>query len=397
MENVNYHPDRACHPRYRGWEITKGPVEENRQITFWLDTQGRWKNCDLPSNFYLMLTTNPVVASWGWLLYDIVWAVFWALLFNEGVFTAHINETAFRYSFYVIAALSAAVFLVASNRRRQMSRAFTELCTVTRAIMLNVQAHAVNAVIASDACVSVITYDNQNYVAASVDANMLPKRLAVVLNGLLCARRHSMHNDLCAKRLPLYPDQIAEIFASHAPAIHDSLYAMAAHLLRVMARAGATLDSFDASWLLKELHRAHTHIDQLQGFPRIILNGAWWTQFALGALLPVLFTRLYPGYSVVWIAPLVLNFYHAALKYSLMQCDMMMPTALNMWSDVEITRTLYNTANDNYATAVTIGRIAMDIVKPAGALPPGTSGPPTSTARMGAAPETKSLLNYTKK
>lgn len=393
MEHVNYHPDRSCHPRYKNWDITKGPVEENRLITFWLDTQGRWKNCDLPTDFYLLLTTNPVVASWGWLLYDIVLAVFWALLFNEGIFTMHINETAFRYSFYVIAALSATVFFIASVRRRNMARAFTELCTATRAIMLNVQSNIMSGVVASDAKVKVITHDNQNYVRGDVAAGALPKRLAVVLNGLLCARRHAMHGDLCAKRLPLYPDQIAEVCATQAPAVHDSLYAMAAHLLRVMADAGATRDSFDASWLLKELHHAHTHIDQLQGFPRIILNGAWWTQFAIGALLPLFFSRLYPGYSVVWIAPLVLNFYHAALKYSLAQCDMMMTSRMNLWNDVEIARTLNNTANDNYATAVTIGRMVMDIEKSGAAVAAPPPPPQTSNARVGAAPEVKSLLS----
>jgi hypothetical protein len=83
-----------------------------------------------------------------------------------------------------------------------------------------------------------------------------------------------------------------------------------------------------------------------------------------------------------------------------MQCDMMMPVALNTWSDVEITRTLYNTANDNYATAVTIGRIAMDITGKSQAS--ATTGPPPTNVntRIGSAavvPETKSLLNYGKK
>jgi hypothetical protein len=371
---MSYHGDRSCAQRYKKCEQTKGPCDDKRNITFWLDDQGRWKNCELASDFYVALVTAPIVASWSWLLAAVVSSVGWALLFNEGVFTTPINETAFRYTLYIVSAMSAGIFVVQAWRRSEMAKNFYKLAAATRALMLGIQTHVVRDVVGSEASVKIISHDNSQFVEVAAPAKMLPKRLAIVLNAILVARRHSLHGDLAAKDLPLYGDQIAELCASVGPACIDTLYAMAAHLIAVMETNGATSASFSSKWLLHDLHKAIAKTDMTPAFPRIWTMAIWWSELVLTVLLPLLFTRLYPGYNVVWIAPLVLNFYYTAMSYAAAQCTMMTHHMQNTWSDVAIVRLINCTANDNYATAATIGRIIYDIKNPAAA--PAVAAPP---------------------
>ena len=353
-----------CPQRYKKCEETKGPCDDTRAITFWLDTKGRWKNCDMASDFYTMLVTNPLIATWAWLIAAVVSSVGWALLYNEGVFTAPINETAIRYSLYIIAGVGSVFYFIMSKRRWAMAHNFQHLCHATRGIMLGVQGGVVSNVVGSDASVNINSHNNNQFVSVPIKANLLPKRLAIVLNAILVARRRTMLNDLMPSKLPLYADQIAELCSTVGPACIDTLYAMVVHLLRVMQENGATSVNFDSAHALDHLHHAIHETGSHQPIPRIWLNAIFWTKLVLTVFIPLLFTRLYPGYSVVWIAPIVLNFYYAAMAYAVAQCDMMLRHTTNMWSDVPIARILNCTANDNYATAATIGRTISDIKSP---------------------------------
>lgn len=371
------HNDGNCPARYGKEEPTKGACAEKQVITFWLDMQGRWKNCELSSDFYTMLMTNPLVASWWWLVGAIVSSVLWAVLYNEDVFTTPINETAFRYTLYIAAALAAVIYYQTSFRRRSTSEHFSKLCCATNELMIAVETRAEPA-IGSDAQVSITSHNNVQYVKASINLNLIPKRLAVVLNAILVARRHTLNGSLDVKRLPLYPDQKAEILASGAPSCLNTLYAQAAHLVRVLVDNKAVTESFPAEKLLSHLHDALFHKIQWNSLPRIITNGMWWSQFVLTATVPLLFSRLYPGYSVVWIAPLVLNFYYAALKYSMAQCDMMLAHRSNLWSDVAVARMINCAANDNYQIAAVVARMMFDFKNPP--VEKSVGAPPTTTA-----------------
>lgn len=378
MQHVRtYHSDRTCHQRYKREEHTKGPCDETKQITFWLDSHGCWKNFELPSDFYTMIVTNPIIATWPWLLFTIIMSVMWAVLFSEHIIHGRINEIAFRYSFYIISAMTAAFYVVLTLRRKHMAASFNKICCATRAIMLAVQTHAVPAVVGSDALVEIVSHNNDQYVLKGVPANMLPKRLAIVLNALIVARRRAMLCDLQPSKLPLYADQIAELCASGAAPVVDTLYAMASHLVQVMVNKKAVAPNFESGWLLKSLQSALCASADTYGLPRIFVNGAWWTKFVLSILVPLLFASIYDGYAVVWIAPIVLNFYFVAFHYACAQCDMMVQHRSNMWSDIEMMRNINCCANDNYATATTISRMFADFKNPPSDKPAAVAPPPT--------------------
>lgn len=384
------HNDRCCPKRYEKDEHTKGACSAKQVITFWLDGQGRWKNCELSSDFYTLLMTNPLVASWWWLVGAVVSSVLWAVLFNEGVFTTPINETAFRYTLYIAAALAAVIYYQASARRRHLGDGFAKLCCATNNIMLALQANAVESTIAGESLVAINSHNNVQYVKAQQKLNLVPRRLAVVLNAILCARRHLLNGELDPMRLPLYADQKAEIVASGAPSTLNTLYAQAAHLMRVLVDQRAVTAAFGAEKLLKHLHCALFHKTQWQALPRIVTNGIWWSQFVLTVTVPLLFSRLYPGYSVVWIAPLVLNFYYAAMKYSMAQCDMMLAHRSNLWSDVAVARMINCAANDNYQIAAIVARQAYDFKNPEPEKQAALQPPPTAVAKSPATPATGS-------
>lgn len=372
-----YHSDRTCHQRYKREEHTKGPCEETKTITFWLDSHGCWKNYALPSDFYTMVVTNPIIATWPWLLFALIMSVVWAVLYSENIIHGHISELAFRYSFYIISAMTAAFYVVLTLRRKNMVRSFNEICCATRAIMLHVQTNAVPGVLAGDAMVPIVAHNNDQYVLVNVKANTLPKRLAVILNAFIVARRRQMLGDLQPAKLPLYAEQIAEICASGAANPVDTLHSMVAHLLHVMVKSKAlTVEYEGVNLLMNWLHKAVCNTMSTEGLPRIFLNGVWWTKFVLSVLVPLLFASVYPGYSVVWIAPIVLNFYFVAFHYASAQCDMLVQHRSNLWSDVELMRLINCTANDNYATATTIGRMLADFKNPPSDKPAAVGPPP---------------------
>jgi len=93
-------------------------------------------------------------------------------------------------------------------------------------------------------------------------------------------------------------------------------------------------------------------------------------------LLPLLFASIYPGYAVVWVAPIVLNFYYCAMRYARAQCEMFVVHRDNIWSDVELARLLNMTADANYMTATTLGRTLLDLKNPPSAK--ATAPPPTT-------------------
>lgn len=394
------HNDGNCPVRYGKEEHMKGACVEKQVITFWLDERGRWKNCELASDFYTMLMTNPLVASWWWIVAAVISSVLWAVLFNEGIFTTAINETAFRYALYIAAALGAVIFFQTSMRRRDVGEHFSQLCCTTNEIMTLVEAHSNEAVMSSDAQVPVTSHNNVQYVKTAIKLNLVPKRLAVVLNAILVARRHSLINALDVKKLPLYADQKAEILASGAPSCLNTLYAQATHLVRVLVDNKAVMPSFPAEKLLARLRAAMFNKIQWHDMPRIVTYGIWWSQVVLTVTVPLLFSRLYPGYSVVWIAPIVLNFYYAAMKYSMAQCNMMLTHRSNLWSDVAVARMVNCAANDNYQIAAVIARMIYDFKNPdadkvaaappvappkTAAVPPATPPKPATAATPAAA------------
>jgi len=353
---------KNCNAGARDCWFQRDACEEATNITFWLDKRGRMIPGELPNDGIVFLVTNIFVASWPWVLGSAASATLWTLLFQFGIATFDVPGVAVGVVLTFLSFWASTVWSGSLGKRDGAGGNLIGMVSATKNLMhaavssLNVEKARGNPTY------RVTMHNGASYEEVDVPAMALFKYLAVCLNALIAAQRNVLRGGFDPKKLPLYPEMMAEVVAETARGIDvlEVLQTMSLRYFAGLARSGVS--DLDDKWVqafYKDKVDSLGNID-IGGklpFSRANANYAFLTQLIATIVTPLWFSRVFPGFSAIWISPIVLSFYYGLFAISARQPKIAVSQSDNYWTDVKLTAEMREGAKSNYATAAQAARI----------------------------------------
>lgn len=353
---------KKCGEQARDCWYQKPACEEKTNITFFRDKKGRRLSGALPGDLEVFLRTNIFVAGWPWIIAAVASSLFWVYLNEEGIATFPVDGAAIGVALGIFAFWANTVWSGTSGKRDGAGGNFVGMVSGTKNLMhalvssLNVKKARANPM------VEVSMHNGASYEEVSIPAMALFKLTAVTLNAIIAAQRNALRGGLDPTLLPLYPSLASEVITESANGIDviEVLQTMALRYIAALNRSGIVdLDDEWTQGFYKDKVDSLGNIDVGGKLPfsRANANYAFLSQVIVTVVLPLQFSRIFPGYSTVWIAPLTLAFYYGLFGIAQRQAKIAVTNADNVWTDIALTEEMYSGAESNYASAAQAARI----------------------------------------
>lgn len=356
-----------------------GECEEPQVLTFWLDKNGKRIDTTLPSGFFVFLMNLVTVTIW-WMLFAIAMSVLWTVLFVEAGVTFTVDGSAIGILFSFLSLFVVGLVGITDGKRTGGASNWVGLGSATKNIMSGLQGTKNTRVLLTNPMVEMDTHNGSNYVTVRVPAQSLFKRIAFTLNAIYAAQRNSIRSSVDIKKLPLYADQKAFLMAQPNVDPIESMQGLVNHYITLLYSCGAI--GFSEEWTVKFFKDKVDSLGNLDIGGKIpivesVVQFTNVTLFISTIILPLWFSRIYPGYSTVWIAPSLLLFYYSLVGFANRQYKIAVTQAENTFSGIQVVKELHDVSASNLARAVAINRQVENARKSMSAMDNGsTSKPP---------------------
>ena len=349
--------EKICPAATRQCAYQRGECEERSDITFWLDEKGMMLDSTLPSENRFMLFLQLILVTLPWMAAAALSALAWKLVLPDGfTFDTFAIGTVLSFlSFFAVGYWSAT-----DAKRTAGASAFISLSSACK----NFTATLANSVdvkkLSANPEVEMLMHNSQAYVLVQVPALAVVKWIGVTCAGLLAAQRNAIRSEVKIRKLPIYNPQKAELEAEAANI--DVLEQMQGMIMRYWGVL------FDAGLIDNDKWHQAFYKDKIDSLGNIDIGGkigvsavngvfSMFVRILATVLVPWQLVGLFPGFSAVWISPLVLFFYYALFEIGDRQAKIAVTQEDNWWTSIKLTEEMRTGAQTCFARSMQIARM----------------------------------------
>jgi len=370
---------------------------------FWVNERThRLRKTDLVGLAYLIFLRNPIALSWWLLLIVEAWVLLFVLLEQFGILALPaIDNTVPAIIFGAVTFLSGFILNGGLTRRGNNIRNIKSLISAAVNTMSGIEANIKYSAWLGDPKVKLEINNNAEYVQQSVGVMKCLEQISELIGALLAAQRNVQRGGFDAKKLPLDPWLISEVYERQRRTPQSdplvTLQTMIWYRIAKLEDAGGLLSKGDK--ILEKFNGdlvdslGNVAIDAAASVPQVFQVFYYFFLVLWIIYMPFWLIPLYPDYFVLLAAPLSIVFFAATVELGNRMPDIYVTSSENTYSGYNLIQEIRDGAANvdqiyesvfNKVRDLNAGPSA-PIVAPTAATTPATPAAPGATP---AAPET---------